>query len=325
MFVAPRVHRIRARRVASAAFGSAALAFVACSQVHDFGWLAVLHAVGGLSAGTGLSITHGTVGRSLNPHRLFGILGTALGIFAVLFLAVTPQIIASVGGAALFLVFGGVMGIACVVTAFLFPEVQQAAADAHAPQEPLPRQAWLLILGISCMALTQAMVFSFLERMGADRGFDSAAVNGVLIALGLVNLAPGALAAILQRRLDARWVMIAGAAAQAVLAMLLAWSNAFSFYAIAGSVFVAVMIFTHTFCFGFLAALDRSGRAVAATPAMLMVGSAIGPIVGGTLVKGFGYGALGAAAVVMDLVALALFSRLLLADRRELATLRAPH
>jgi hypothetical protein len=49
------------------------------------------------------------------------------------------------------------------------------------------------------------------------------------------------------------------------------------------------MIFTHTFAFGLLSRLEGTGRALAATPAMLMVGSAVGPLLGGTLVKFFGY------------------------------------
>jgi hypothetical protein len=44
------------------------------------------------------------------------------------------------------------------------------------------------------MGLVQAMMFSFLERIGADRGYSAAAVTGVLIALGLVNLLPAPLA-----------------------------------------------------------------------------------------------------------------------------------
>jgi predicted MFS family arabinose efflux permease len=67
------------------------------------------------------------------------------------------------------------------------------------------------------------------------------------------------------------------------------------------------MIFTHTFAFGLLSRLDSSGRAVAATPAMLMAGSAIGPIAGGTLVKYYGYGSLAVAAVLIATAAVACF------------------
>ena len=70
-----------------------------------------------------------------------------------------------------------------------------------------------------------------------------------------------------------------------------------------------MMIFTHTFAFGLIARPDPSGRALAATPAMLMVGSAIGPILGGTLVKFQGYGSLGLAAAAIACIAVACFSR----------------
>ena len=67
------------------------------------------------------------------------------------------------------------------------------------------------------------------------------------------------------------------------------------------------MLFTHTFAFGTLARLDITGRVVAATPAMVMIGSAIGPVLAGTLVKLSGYGAIGVAAALIDAVALVCF------------------
>jgi predicted MFS family arabinose efflux permease len=132
----------------------------------------------------------------------------------------------------------------------------------------------------------------------------------VLIALGIVNLVPPALAAWLQKRVAARSVLLGGAAAQAALVAVIMLSTQFVPYAAAASVFAAVMIFTHTFAFGLLAQLDRSGRALAATPAMLMTGAAIGPVLGGTLVKSFGYGAVAVAAAVIAALALLCFSRL---------------
>ena len=69
------------------------------------------------------------------------------------------------------------------------------------------------------------------------------------------------------------------------------------------------MIFTHTFAFGLLAKLDPTARTLAGTPAMLMIGAAGGPILGGVLVQGVGYRGLGAAAVLIASVAVFLFSR----------------
>jgi predicted MFS family arabinose efflux permease len=156
----------------------------------------------------------------------------------------------------------------------------------------------------------QAMTFSMLERVGADRGFDRAALNGVLIALGLVNLLPAALAALLEKRWPARHVLLAGPVVQATLSAVVMVSPVFPPYAVAAALFASVMIFTHTFAFGLLARLDPSGRSLAASPAMMMIGSAIGPVLGGTLVKAHGYEALALAAAGLAMVAVFCFSRL---------------
>jgi predicted MFS family arabinose efflux permease len=159
------------------------------------------------------------------------------------------------------------------------------------------------------MALTQAMMFSFVQRIGLDRGFGADAVTGVLIALGFVNLFPAPLAAVLEKKLSAGAVLLAGPIVQAGLALAISFSGDFVAYAAPTALFAAVMIFTHTFAFGVLSKLDPSARALAATPATLMIGAAIGPILGGTLVQAFGYGGLGIAAVIVAIVAVGLFSR----------------
>jgi ABC-type branched-subunit amino acid transport system substrate-binding protein/predicted MFS family arabinose efflux permease len=311
--LAPRLPRLNTRAVASSGFALAALGFAAVPQVASYAAMAALHAASGAAAGAALSVTHGTIARSLRPHRLFAVVGAALGVFAVLFLGATPPLVAAQGGAALFQVFAGVMAAAALLCAWAFPQPDMPPAPAPAgpeaapatrAQPPLPREVWLGVAGISCMALVQAITFSFLERVGDARGFGLQAITGVLVALGLVNLMPAPLAAWLERRWAPRQVMLAGAALQALLAFTIMNAQAFAAYAAAASVFAAVMIFTHTFAFGLIARLDPSGRALAATPAMLMVGSALGPVLGGTLVKALGFGSLGWAALLIDALAL---------------------
>jgi len=267
--------------------------------------------VAGMSAGAALSVTHGTIARSANPHRLFAIAGMSLGVFAVAFLAGVPQLIAAQGGPVLFKTFAAVMGLGAVASLLAFP-VTGAAATAM-PQSkpaPLPRAVWFGILGISCMTLVQAMIFGFLEGVGTHRGFDRGAINGVLIVLGLVNLLPALLAALLQKRLAARKVLLAGPVVQCALAVTIMVSPAFGPYAFAAALLAAVLIFTHTFAFGLLAQLDTSGRTLTGTPAMLMVGSAIGPFLGGTLVNAFGYESLAVATAVLAIAAVACFAQL---------------
>tara|TARA_B100001105_G_C22381484_1_gene439881 strand:- start:783 stop:1943 length:1161 start_codon:yes stop_codon:yes gene_type:complete len=310
VLLAPLFHRLPGRTVATLGFGLAGAGFYAVSRTTDFGPMAALHALAGVCAGAALSVTHGTIARSANPHRLFAIVGMALGVFAIAFLGATPQVVAQAGGPALFIVLAGVMGVATIVSALAFPVADAAPATQVASAGRIPAAVWCGIVGIACMGLVQSMTFSFLERVGDHRGFGPQAVSGVLIALGFVNLLPAALAALLQQRWSARTVLLVGPVLQALLVATLMNATAFAPYAMAASVFAAVMIFTHTFAFGLLARLDTSGRAMAATPAMLMIGAAIGPILGGTLVKSQGYGSLGAAALLIGAVAVFCFSRI---------------
>lgn len=330
LLLAPRFHRVSGRLVASAGFALCALGFWAATQSAAFAVLALLHAVCGVANGAALSLTHGTIALSARPHRLFALVNTALGVAALFYLGITPQIVARVGGPALFAVFGAAMLVAALVCALAFPTAEPPTAAGPAARamagaaSHFDRPVWFGIVGVSLMALVQAMVFSFVERVGIERGFGAQAVAGVLIALGFVNLAPAPLAVLLERRLPAHKVLIGAPAVQALLAVIVMNSAAFWSYAAAASLIVAVAVFAHTFAFGLLARLEPSGRALSATPAMLMTGAAIGPVLGGTLVKFYGYGSVGLTAIVLCTAAVACFWQLPRSGPRAQPPAQAP-
>ncbi len=308
VFFASRFTRFSARLFSSVGYAIAFLAFLGLTQTRDFGMMAVLHAVAGLAAGTALSFTHGTIGRSPNPHRLFAIVGLGLCVSAIFFLGGSQEVIPKTAGTGLFVMFGAIMALASIACAFGFPQTAALkGAEAEKPQ-PLSKATWLVIVGVILMALNQALVFSFVERIGADRGYGDK-VTVVLIALGFVNLLSPILAGLLQGRLSASSVTVAGPLLQAFLSCLLIFVGTFTSYALATTFFIAVMIFTHTFAFGLLARLDPSGRAVAATAATLMIGAAIGPVLGGVLVQQVGYSALAVVVLVAGVIASTLFAR----------------
>lgn len=310
VLLSTRIQVLHTRWVATLGFAIATGAFVFASQVNDFGTLAWLHAIAGLASGAGLSMAHGTMGRSANPHKTFAFASLVLGIFAIAFLGGAPALIAKSGPAVLFKILACIMAAATVLSTLFFPKLQGVQQAAHnLKPAKLSRAVWFCILGVACMALSQAMIFAFVQRIGIDNGFTEAAVAGVLIAIGLVNLVPAPAAAFLQKHLPARKVVLVGPIAQAAVALTITFSSAFAPYAAATAMFAGVMIFTHTFAFGLLARLDTTGRAVAATPAMLMTGAAIGPILGGVLVKNFGYGSVGLAVCCMAAIAVFCFSR----------------
>ncbi|MDR6192523.1 putative MFS family arabinose efflux permease [Agrobacterium pusense] len=307
LFVAPRLNRINQKLASTVGYGVAALAFFIASTQSGLVQLAALHLVAGLAVGTGLSMVHGAIGKSDNPHRLFALAGMAIGLLGIVLLGVLPQLLIAFGREALFQIFGLFMAIACLFCAALFVNPDRGEAHASAP---FGRAIWFTVCGISVMTFNQAMVFSFVEVIGKLRGFSAEGVLGVLIALGIVNfLIPSPLAAVLQKRLAAETVVQIGPAVQAVFAVIVTCATVFALWAPVAAFFVAIQIFTHTFAFGLLARLDRSGRAVAATPAMLMIGAALGPIAGGALGQNFGFGALGAAGVAVAILSIVFFTK----------------
>lgn len=312
--IAPLFNRLSSGRgVAVVGFAVASGVFFALSGTSDYGAMAALHAVGGLAIGAVLSVKDGTIARSANPHRLFAICGAALGIFALFFLGAVPPLLAQMGGPLLFKIFAAIMAVGAVSSLIGFP-VPNAVEPPHPVFSQTYRSTkfalWAGILGLVCMSIVQAMAFSFFERAGMDRDFGVEKVTAVLVALGLINLFPTALAALLEKRLAAKTALMAGAVLQAILVLAIFGTTTYLPYSIAGALFVAVMLFTHVFGFGLLARMETTGRALAATPAMMMSGAAIGPVLGGTLVKFASYQALGLAAVLIGAVALFCFAQL---------------
>jgi predicted MFS family arabinose efflux permease len=102
-------------------------------------------------------------------------------------------------------------------------------------------------------------------------------------------------------------VAVAGAILHGALGFVIMGVPGFAAYIIPLVFFPFVMVFTHTFVFGYLAAIEPTGRAVAATPAMIMTGSATAPLLGGILVQSVGYNALGFTALAIGLISMLLF------------------
>ena len=152
------------------------------------------------------------------------------------------------------------------------------------------------------LTLNHAMTFSFVERIGASLGFSSSQITGTLVSTGLVNLCAAMLAGLFDRRLPAAIVMCVGPLLQGAFCFALGHAGFFWVYAAAAALATSALTVTHLFAFGFLARQDRTGRAVAATPVMVMTGSAIGPLLGGVLAKHAGYDSLGLASALIGIV-----------------------
>lgn len=302
-YFAPRIARINRKRFQTVAYALAGVAFVGMANIGaNYALLAGAHVLAGLSVGCGLSMVHGTMGGTANPHRTAAMAFTMLSVVSILFMAVLPPLVGKIGAQAFFYAMSGIMFTAALAGLLAFPNIAAVAAHESLTHAKLPRRVWFGIAGVSLLMVTHAMVFGFVERIGGGHGFSAAQITMVLIVSGLVNLVPVALSGLLERRLPTAGVVCAGPLIQASAALAVTQLPAFGVYIVATSILIAVVTFTHVFAFGLLARMDPSGRVVAATPMMVMTGSAIGPLLGGVLAQHIGYASLGWAALVLGIL-----------------------
>ena len=309
---APRFHRFTPRLMAIAGFAVAGTLFVAAAQGLSFPVMAALHLLAGLMAGTGLSFTDGTIGHTANPHRGFAVASFGSGVFGTLFLSSMPSAVARFGGASLFYSLAAFMWLAAIAAALYFPRWRPAHVDLPAIRDHLPpisSTAWLVICGISLLALNQALTMSFYEHIGVQRGFRVSQISADFAVNGIVALTPGLLAGLLEKRLSPIVVICSMPVFQAVMAMVITHTSGYFLWAAAGPLMSFTTIFTNIFALGLLARLDPTSRAVAGTPAILMVGSALSPFIGGALVRVWGFGAIGLAVTLVMIIDLCVFNQ----------------
>jgi MFS family permease len=110
--------------------------------------LALLHFVAGIGAGAGITMVHGTLGQSKNPHGAFSAANLGIGIFGIVFFATVPGLMASMGVAAVFLVACAIVGIAAILALVAYPKAEEAPNAAEAQSLPHDPQLRLVIAGI---------------------------------------------------------------------------------------------------------------------------------------------------------------------------------
>jgi predicted MFS family arabinose efflux permease len=295
--LAPRFNRLRPRLIAIAGFIVGALAFLLIVQVDGFIGLLPAHFIAGIGAGSGLSMVHGTISRSARPHRVFAIANFGVAVFSIAFFVTVPDAVQH-NPDVLFYVLSGLLLLGALATAAAFP-IPPAEVAARFGQSsglsvtPLRAAVILAFAGVSLQSAGQGEIYAFLERIGTWRGFSASDIGHMLAISGLLNLTSPILAVLLENVVPRLRAICIALTVHACIAITVSTATVFPFYAVAGSLLVFMSIFSHTFMFGTIAKLDPSGRTASSTPAMLMLGAAVGPALGGAVADILGFAAIG--------------------------------
>lgn len=311
---APLFSRMRSGRIiATVGLALAAACFFGLTQASGFTEMAVLHALAGLSVGPALAVTEGTIGRSGNPHRLFALTAVSLSLTAAGFLAIMPSFIRDMGGVLFFQVICAILALGSVTALLLFPASAKAPALEGKPDAAtlkVPASAWAGVAGLFFMSLVYSMTMSFVERVGDFRDYGPAFITTVISVMAFIKLFPAAIAGLLEHKIKPKTVLLAMPVVQAICCAAIFAVPSPAVYAVAACAFIGTLIFSHVFAFGLISRIDLSGRSVAASPSVMLAGSAVGPILGGTVISAAGYAAVGLIGPIVGVLALIAFRRI---------------
>lgn len=245
----------------------------------SFELLLPLRVVSGLGSGGLLAAMAAAVAGTRNPDRNFGIFVAAAFLLSSLSFGILTGIVARTGAGALFGTLTA-LNLSVLLAAPLFP---RSAPEVTADSEPEAVHAIATIPvvaalgGILTFYLGVGSVWPVMGGIGSALGIAPTQIGQTLASASIAALIGAMAAAALAVRLGRTRPLLGGlaivVASQAWLAV--AGTRAF---AVAPLLFLLSWNFSVPYMMGMLAALDRSGRAVAFNMTLQYIGFAVGPL-----------------------------------------------
>jgi len=264
---------------------------------------------------------------SLNPQRIFAIVGVTWGLIAAIQLMVVPLLTVPFGAA------GGYYGMAGAVVLFLPmivwlnpPRHHEAMQERAAFEQklslwerlterlgvrdaPNARFALLAMVALFIFEIGQGATQVFLEQFGLRTGLEEIRIGQILGVAAFLGLSGGLLAAWLANRFGNLRPIVVGIIFNAVFASTLALGTSPILFGANYLGWNMAYYFLVPYMLGVLAEMDDRGRWAVAADAVWWLGAAPGAAVGGILVAKGGYPALAALAPVCGFVSLIILVR----------------
>jgi predicted MFS family arabinose efflux permease len=329
LFVAGPLSRVS--RVKAAAVGGLVLitANLISASTESFEVLRVTRLLAGFAGGLIGAAGTASAASSLNPQRIFAIVGVSWGLIAAIQLMVVPYLTVPYGAA------GGYYGMAGAVVLFLPmivwlnpPRHHEAMQISETLEQrlslwerlterlgvrdaPNGRFAVMVMVALFIYEIGQGATQVFLEQFGLRTGLEEIRIGQILGVTAFMGLSGGVLAAWMGSRFGNLWPIVVGIIFNAVFASALALGSNPILFGASYLGWNVAYYFLVPYMLGVLAQMDDRGRWAVAADAVWWLGAAPGAAVGGILVETGGYTALACLAPAGGFVCLLILVRTL--------------
>lgn len=330
----------RVSRVKAAAVGALVLisANLVAAYTDNFEVLRVTRLLAGSAGGLIAACGTASAASSLNPQRVFAIVGVCWGLIAAVQLIVVPYLTVPYGST------GGYYGMAATVVLCLPlilwlnpPRLSEAVQEDTASfrdysffermterlgvrDAPNARLALIAMLALFIYEIGQGATQVFLEQFGLRAGLEEYRIGEILGVAAFIGLSGGLLAAWMGTRYGSLRPIVIGITFNAAFASTLALGTIPILFAASYLGWNIAYYFLVPYMLGVLAQMDDRGRWVVAADAVWWLGAAPGAAIGGILVETGGYTMLAGLAPITGFVGLLILVQTLrtFARQREL-------
>ena len=292
-------HRFNWRKVITGSLLVVAVANAACIAVHSKEAFVALRFLAGAGAGSLISLSFTTVGLTENPDRNFGYLIMWVLLYGAVVLYVMPEAYALSGmkGA---LLFFAVFPLAALPFVKAFPESGEAAATVEADAVNLPAALKsVALLAMFAYFVAQGVAWAYLFLIGTAGGLSEQQVATGLTLSQVAGVAGALLPALIGGRFG-RWrPLTVGIVGGALCLLFLIGRFQYLPFAFWVCLYNFFWNMTHPYLLGSMASFDRRGRVVVLAVAAQMLGLAIGPALGATVIAPGQYASVNYIAIAM--------------------------
>ncbi len=264
----------------------------------------------GVCDGAILAIATALAGRTDDPHKAFATLQVAQVISAMLFYAVSAELVTHFGAVGVFVYYAAFSAF-CFVPLWRLPERLAPAGALGSSREETPIvPLWYLVPalgGLVVLATAFNGTMASMVPIGIRAGLSVSTISLVLSVSGLMGLA----GTFVSGRLGSQWGAITPLVAAIVLldaaALVLGRSLKLSGFIVGANLLICGQFFVVPYLLGDLARRDASGSSVARGQASIAIGSTAGPAAGGFLLGMYGVRGMTMIAAIVFAIAVAPF------------------
>lgn len=274
LWVSLRTESTDTRRTAALGLGLVLFANATAVAWPEVGVLFAARALSGAGEGLLLATLNSAISRSSHPDRYFALSQTSIALFGILLFALAPPAIRSHGAKAVFAIVTLVAALGALGLLGLAPGARRSIETAAAKASRLDSAALiaLAIVFVGCQG-----AWAYMERFGAAKELSIEQIGRWLIVGQLLSLVGPVAATRFIGRGSRRAAIAIGLIVSATATLLASQSGPWWTFAMAAAMFQFGTLFVVTSYFGYLASLDAAGRNAAAGPALVNLGSALGP------------------------------------------------